>query len=747
MKNQLKNTQNGSHKRYVNVILPLKYSGKATYFVSACALERDKFIGKWVLVNFAGKEYRAVVHSFVELSSKDNDIVFKEIIDFLDIPSVSAEEIEFWEQIANYYMCTVGEVFKAACTALSFKKDTIIGNKKLEYFLKKYSSITNSTLNITQQYQQIQQTQQTPNQQDQHTTSSTPQHNQQTQHNQQSKNHLLSHTQPQQVEAINSPSQIPSPQLSEQQTIAYNKIKAIFATTPSKAALLKGVTGSGKTELYINLAIEQIQKGNNVLLMVPEIALSKQLEERLRKIFAEKLLVYHSQESVGNKILIHKILRMSQTPIIVLGTRSALFLPYHNLGLIIIDEEHDFSYKQTEPAPRYHARDAALMLARIHKSKVLMGSATPSLEALYNTSIKKFSLIELNAKFYGAPQPNIEIIDSIYARKTRQMKGSFSQQLINKINKEITTGGQVLIFRNRRSYSPILECTECGYTPHCPHCNVALSYHKYNNTLSCHHCEYNVTFSQTCPQCNNKTFTFKGAGTERIEEELKTLFPNINIARYDADIAKSKRAQEKVLKEFARGETKILVGTQMISKGFDFKFLSLVVVLQAETIVGIQDFRADEKAIQLIYQLMGRTGRRENKGTLLIQTSNKEHPVFANLLKYKANSNLIEHLMQERKDFNFAPYLRMVKIIIKNNNPDKLELLCQNVKQVLNSITCKEITGPFLPPIDKIRGEYIKCFYVKFTRDTHLQENKEMLKESLHKLKGSSNIIFDVDPI
>jgi primosomal protein N' (replication factor Y) len=420
-----------------------------------------------------------------------------------------------------------------------------------------------------------------------------------------------------------------------------------------------------------------------------------------------------------------------------------------------VDEEHDSSYKQTEPAPRYQAKDTAIMLAQLHGANVLLGSATPSYESEYNCISGKFTLVELTEKYYGAITPQVEIIDTIYARKTRQMVGSFSQKLINEIRRTVEEGYQVLIFRNRRSYSPVVECQECGSIPKCPHCNVHLSYHKYNHTLRCHYCEYIAHFTGVCNNCGTATFNYKGAGTEKLEEELAALFPNVAIARYDADIAKSKKTEEQTIKDFAEGKTSILVGTQMISKGFDFERLKLVAILQAETILGIQDFRADEKATQLFSQLMGRTGRRGVQGKLIIQASQKDHPVLAKLHTHNLPDKntlppLTAQLLRERQEFQFAPFVRMVKVIVKHKDAGKLDELCREIQVKLSgrkNLEYKELAGPFTPAIDKVRGEFIKCFYIKFARNSHLAENKFALQKCIKEIKGNQAIVLDVDPL
>ena len=724
---------------YVSVILPVKYSGEISYILPKIFQAN---VGSRVRVDLAGKIYQGVVTKILQESDvpthtpDGKPIQYKPILAVEEAPRILPTEIALWEKVAQYYLCSTGEVFKAAYPTLQVKQESVKPRKTVESFLE---SLNNEgiakNINVT---------------------------------------------------------------LSKMQQTASTSIKESFKATPLKPVLLRGVTGSGKTEIYMKLALECLQRGENVLYMVPEIAISKQLQERLKKVFGERLLTFHSKQTAAEKARIHRILQhnagirtheaanaseAAQAPevpaatepqpaaatpqaatvpqtatnsaTIILGTRSSLFLPYGNLGLIIVDEEHDSSYKQTEPAPRYHAKDTAIMLSQIHKANILLGSATPSYESEYNCLNGKFSLVELKEKFHGAIPPQVEIIDTIQALKTRQMVGSFSQKLINEIRRTINDGYQVLIFRNRRSYSPIVECQECGEIPKCPHCNVHLSYHKYNNTLRCHYCDYIARFTGICRQCGSATFKYKGAGTEKLEEELAALLPDIPIARYDADIAKSKRAEEQTIKDFAQGKTGILVGTQMISKGFDFERLKLVAVIQADTILGVQDFRADEKAVQLLSQLMGRTGRRNIQGKLIIQTNQKEHPVLTKLQSHNipdgnALPPLTAQLLRERQEYLFAPFVRMVKIIVKHRDATRLDALCREIQEKLSgrkNLEYKELSGPFAPVIDKVRGEWVKCFYIKFARNIRLVQNKAALQECINGIKGNQAIVLDVDPL
>ena len=707
---------------YVAVILPVRYSGEVSYFLPK---NFEVFVGSRVRVDFAGKIYTGVVRKI--LSQADvpthtpdkKEIIYKPVLAVEELPAVLEQEIELWERVAKYYMCTVGEVYKAAYPSLQVKQESVKPRRKVEDFLK-----------AVQDGQDLAQ----------------------------GKN---------------------IPQLSGIQQRVFDEIKGSFEAAPGKPVLLRGVTGSGKTEIYISLALECLRLGKSVLYMVPEIAISKQLQGRLKKVFGERLLTFHSKQTAAEKARIHKILVHNATnalrggkekgsqvehvgicgeansAVVVLGTRSSLFLPYSNMGLVIVDEEHDSSYKQTEPAPRYQAKDTAIMLAQLHGCNVLLGSATPSFESEYNCLLKRFALVELKEKYFGGDEPQVEIVDTVYAYKTRQMVGSFSQKLINEIKRTVEQGCQVLVFRNRRSYSPIVECEECGEIPRCPHCNVHLSYHKYNNTLRCHYCEYIAGFTGVCKHCGTSSFKYKGAGTEKLEEELAALLPQARIARFDADVAKSKRTEEQVIKDFSEGNIDILVGTQMISKGFDFEKLKLVAVLQADTILGVQDFRADEKAVQLLSQLMGRTGRRGERGKIIIQTGQKEHPVLVNLAAASTGAavqcpQLTGLLLGERQQYGFAPYVRMVKIIVKHTDIAKLDELCHFVKRAVEGspdLQYKELTGPFVPQPDKIRGEWIKCFYIKFARDSRLVRNKEILHGCILKIKGSHSIILDVDPL
>src|SRR5574344_1686894 len=766
-------------KIYVSVILPIKFEGEIFYILphdsypslsDSSATSSSKIFasltGSRVRVMFGKKIHSGVIRrvveekdlpqQFTEVKVKDEKtgttrtelkpVEYKEILYIEDLPKITPEEIKFWDSIAHYYLCSTGEVFKAAYPILTIKQESIKSLTTPEKVLEKIKE-NDGRIIVAAKKKKKSKKKATEKSENKVAQEGVIEEN---------------------IDEINDDNykvfsfiDAHRPVLSDAQQIAYKQIKEQIAKKP---VLLEGVTGSGKTEIYITLADEHLKNGKNVLYLVPEIAMSKQMERRLREHFGSRLFVFHSALNQAPKKLLRDILiaqsaaapsqlsAWSAEPIIILGTRSSLLLPFDNLGLIVIDEEHDASYKQTEPAPRYNARDSAIMLAGLHKAQVLMGSATPSLESHYNCMIGRFAKVELKEKYYSANEPDITVIDTIWTRRSKQMHGSFSQELINEIKKTIADKGQVIVFRNMRSYSPVVQCTECGEIPRCPHCDVPLSYHKYDNTLRCHYCEYQTKFTGICPKCGNHSL------------ELKELFPEAKIARFDADIAKSKMLEDKVLKDFAEGNTDILVGTQMISKGFDFKNLNLVAVIQADTILGLQDFRADERAIQLFTQLMGRTGRRDKKGKLIIQTNQKKHPV----IEYIANlNNLADRgnaqdadivdapdsstsLLDERSQFSFPPYVRMVTITVRDRDKNVLNEISKAVGKILKlsrNFATQEVTGPFPPRIEKVRNEFLLCYNVKFARDKMLEANKDALKKALDTLKAQDSIIIDVDPL
>ncbi len=555
--------------------------------------------------------------------------------------------------------------------------------------------------------------------------------------------------------------------LSDAQNRAYNEIKDGF--NAGKPVMLNGVTGSGKTEIYIRLAHEAMSENRNVLYLVPEIALSRQLEDRLQKHFGDRLLTFHSGKTAAHKRNTAWRIRNEgphQTQdegedgrhgdnYILLGTRSSVFLPHHDLGLIIVDEEHDSSYKQDSPAPRYNGRDTALMMSQIHKCSIVLGSATPSLEEMYNCQAGRHVLVELKEKFHGTQSSDIEIIDTKAERRKNGMVGNFSRRLIDYIDKTLERGEQVMILRSRRAWATMMQCEGCGEITKCPHCNVSLSRHR-DGRMVCHYCGHTEPYTGTCKKCGG-TLNSLGVGTQRIEDEAEKLFPNARIARLDSDTAQSRTYETKTIREFSRGNIDILIGTQIVTKGFDFSNLMLVAVIAADALLGIQDFRADEKAFQLLEQFRGRSGRRGEKGMFMIQTSQPEHPVYQRLLN-DASGLLNMDLLHERKEFNFPPYSRIIEITIKDLYEDRAERMAwklgAEIRDRMEPEGCgllgSPVTGPYAPSVDRIADHYIRTIRVSLKKDRNLSASKAVLKTVILNFEKSrkydGHITINVDP-
>lgn len=696
-----------SNNLYVKVILPLKLSGEITYSVPEAM--RDKIVrGSKVVVTLINRRYIAVVDSVSDSSDFDPKRV-RPVSEFIDEPPVNLSLIEFWKRMADYYMCSIGEVFRAAYSSVSYHKLQKRRDDGKDVTVKKRKTKKSDAVEYKESDSSLQ---------------------------------IFNKN---------------LPELSELQFEALNRIKKEH--TKEKVVLLNGVTGSGKSEIYFHLIAYYLDSGKDILYMLPEIAVSREISKRLIKVFGERVYIYHSGQTALQKRKVVEIISNSsddREPIIVLGLRSSIFLPLCNTGLIIVDEEHDSSYKQSDPAPRYNGRDATTLLSSITGAKVVLGSATPSFESLYNVKYGKYSEVLLTERYHGAPDPIIRVVDMAKARKRRGIKGSFSLELLRAIEDRLEKGEQSLIFRSRRAYSPITQCVSCGYIPKCPNCNIHLSYHKFNNSLSCHYCGYHTKSTPECPQCRESMAPL-GAGTERIEEELKELFPTANIARFDADTTKDKRDQEKILKEFASGRIDILIGTQMISKGFDFKKLTLTAIIKGESISSSNDFRSDEKALQLIIQLMGRAGRRMNQGEIIIQTSQPEHLLIQQLNPQNREQEeegaaqlIAKKILTEREEFRYPPFVRMVKITIKDKLSERARNTACSVDKILSGLNV-EHSGAIPPPIDKVNNEYLLVIWIKLPRTNQSEKRKHAIYqciESLNKsIPSTTSIVIDVDPL
>ncbi len=803
---------------FIQVILPLRLEWEPFYYQeielsesagdasglfpvtsTGSVTERDKEqvrVGDRVRVNFAGKEYVGVV-SMADAGKQAEEMGIvdkvKPILGMAEgLEPVTKEEIELWRQIAEYYLCTVGEVYKAAYPAQKVEKEVVQARQealkvereeknrtKIADKIKRLEERAEKKAELAAKARKSKSRERYLAEKDMlegeigllvreltsmvgelcRTTGSVTGYGDSVTYHQDEEpigGSIIETSEGTEKEIS----------LSAAQEEAYSKIKEIFAK--GKPALLHGVTGSGKTEIYLKLAQETLAMGKNVLYLVPEIALSRQLEDRISETFPE-LLVFHSGETMSRKREVATVLRHAGEPAegkgyVVLGTRSAIFLPHKNLGLVIVDEEHDTSYKQDSPAPRYNGRETAIMMAKIFGANVILGSATPSLESLYNCSVGRYGLVTLNKRFYDAADSDIEIIDTIAERRKNGMIGNFSRKLIEHIGKCLGEQRQVLILRERRAYSPIVQCQECGDIPKCRCCNVSLSLHRRadgSERLVCHYCGRVYEYTGKCHKCGGELKPL-GSGTQKIEEEASKLFPNARIARLDSDTAQSRKYETDTIRKFSNGEIDILIGTRMVAKGFDFSGLSLVAVLQADSILGQEDYRADERGLQLLEQFRGRCGRRGEKGLFVIQTSQPEHPVYQSIDGKLDENGTMARFLGERKLFGYPPYSRVIGVVIKDYNQARVDLLSRDLGEYLRGALAVKVSlapgvqngpnviGPYSPAIDKISNQNIRQIRVLLPKDRSLARNKETLAAAVERFekekKYSGHIALDVDP-
>lgn len=518
-------------------------------------------------------------------------------------------------------------------------------------------------------------------------------------------------------------------ELSGAQQLAFEEIKERFAA--KDVCLLHGITSSGKTEIYIKLLEEQLAKGKQVLYLLPEIALTTQLVGRLRTFFGDKVGVYHSKYNNNERVeLWRQVMEKSPKAQIIIGARSALFLPFSDLGLIIVDEEHEQTFKQVDPSPRYHARDAAIVLANYHEAKVLLGSATPSIESYFNAQANKYGLVKLVERFGKVQLPEIELVDLKDAYFRKKMMGHFSNSLLEAITNALALGEQVILFQNRRGYSPIIECLTCGHVPQCQQCDVSLTYHKHKSQLRCHYCGYSIAKPTHCHSCSSIDLATKGFGTEQIEQELSSIFPNVRIGRMDQDTTRGKFGFEKIIERFKNQEIQILVGTQMLAKGLDFNNVSLVGIMNADTMLYHPDFRAFERSFQMMIQVSGRSGRSEKRGKVVIQTYNPNHAIIQQVTNNDYFGMYTEQLY-ERQIYKYPPYFRLIKLTLKHRDFDKLKEGAMWLYQVMSQNLALPVLGPEEPPISRIRNEYIRTILIKIPQSTPIGSTKKTIQKIL----------------
>lgn len=551
----------------------------------------------------------------------------------------------------------------------------------------------------------------------------------------------------------NASKEISSIELSEHQADALHQLRESFIE--KEVALLHGVTSSGKTEIYIKLIEETLEKGKQVLYLLPEIALTTQIINRLQKYFGDKIGVYHSKYNKNEKVEIwNKVLNQNaktENPYqIILGPRSALFLPYKNLGLIIVDEEHDNSYKQYDPAPRYNARDSAIYLASIHGAKTLLGTATPSIETYYNASQSKYGFIELKVRFGNIQLPEILVADIKKESRRKSMQSHFSSFLLKHVEEALENQEQVILFQNRRGFSLRLECDTCNWIPECINCDVTLTYHKNSNHLRCHYCGYSTVIPAKCPSCNNPKILMKGFGTEKIEEELARIYPASRVARMDLDTTRSKHAYQRIIHDFENRKIDILVGTQMVTKGLDFDNVSVVGILNADNLISYPDFRSPERSYQLMAQVSGRAGRKNKRGKVIIQTYNPYHTIIRNVIDNDYLKTYKEIIL-DRINFHYPPFYRLIEIRLKHKDYRILNPVTDELAQILKAKFGSRILGPEYPIVSRIKNLYIKNILLKIERDISLIKVKEELMAILDQFRKPTiskgvYIIIDVDP-
>jgi len=537
--------------------------------------------------------------------------------------------------------------------------------------------------------------------------------------------------------------------LNEVQQKAFEQIKQADSTRP---VLLHGITSSGKTEIYIKLIEEQFALGNQVLYLVPEIGLTAQLINRLKRAFGDKAGIYHSKFNDAERVetWFHVLNESGKSYQIVLGARSAAFLPFRKLGLIIVDEEHENSYKQFDPAPRYNARDVAVVLGQIHHARVVLGTATPSFESYLNAKTGKYSLVELKERYQNIRLPEMIIADIREATRRKKMISMLTPELYEEIGKALEQKEQVILFQNRRGFAPYLQCTSCGWIPKCKHCDVSLTYHKHLSALICHYCGHTETLPALCGECGSENIRTKGFGTEKIEEELSLLFPEAKVARMDMDTTRAKKGFERLIYQFENRQIDILAGTQMVTKGLDFDHVSVVGILDADQLLNYPDFRSFERSFQLITQVSGRAGRKNKQGKVIIQTTQPKHPVLAEVVENDFQ-RLFNRQMTERKLFRYPPWFRLIRIVMKHKNRERLDSGANLLVSPLRQLFKGNVLGPEYPVISRIQNWYQKEVWVKLERNNKLAYHKQQIMEAIRHLKslpGYSGLIIyaDVDP-
>lgn len=819
---------------YADVILPLALENSYTYLVPE-DMEKSIAPGCRVIVHFGKKRYYTAIVIHTHQRCPDTKYEIKAIHSLLDtVPVLRRPQLKFWEWISAYYLCKLGDIYKAALPAgLKLESETVVAlndnfeadsplraseSKVLDAFkpgerltvseLEKRTGLRNvlPAVSLLLTYGAVEVSEElkrgfTPKTQLFVRLAELYKNEERLQQvftdlkRAQKQERLLiaylelSHTLvPAKAKEIskkellertgattNSLNELvkkgiletyekeigrlqmpvcrlqPPKSLTPAQQEACNRIHESFEN--KDVCLLYGATSSGKTEIHIHLIEEVLNLGRQVLYLLPEIAITTQITERLARHFGDRLFVYHSRFSDNERVEIWNKLLYSNEPLLLLGVRSSLFLPFKDLGLIIVDEEHENSYKQQDPAPRYNARNAAIVLANMHGAKTLLSSATPSVDSYYNGLTQKYGLVELSTRFGDTQPPEIIPVDLKELKRKKKMKREalFSPLLIDKITTALEKKEQVILFQNRRGFAPMVACKDCGHVPHCVNCDVSLTYHKQQRRLVCHYCGYSIRLPEICPECKGVDIRMMGFGTEKVEEEIAELFPSAKTDRLDFDTARTRTAYERILADFEHGKTHILIGTQMLSKGLDFANVSVVGILNADSLMNFPDFRAHERAYQLMAQVSGRAGRREKPGTVLLQTSQPEHPLI-NMVMRSAYKEMVKLQLGERSMFKYPPYYRLITLVLRSRNEAALRETATLYAEKLRNQFGDRVLGPVIPVITRVQTLYVRTIVLKIEIAASIAATRDLL-EKVHGemllLPAFRQIIFhyDVDPL
>ena len=749
---------------YADVILPVPLAGLFTYSVPEGMAVR---VGVRVLVTFGrSKKYMGIVASLH--NNKPEGYEVKPITQVMDAePIVTDNQLKLWNWIADYYMSPIGEVYKAALPSGLKAEDGY--RPKTELYIQLTSKFrSEQALHVA-----IDMLQRAPKQmkafldflelsgwdrfdEPDAQTELTRDELLNEGHSLQTINALvqrgLLETYDKEVGRLNYGGD-PHPEyikpLSQPQQEAFNQIQ--FSFLQKNVTLLHGVTSSGKTEIYIHLIQQALDKHQQVLYLLPEIALTVQMMQRLQRVFGNRLGIYHSKYSDAERVEIWQKQLSGHPYDVILGARSAVLLPFQNLGLIIIDEEHVTSYKQQDPAPRYHARSAAIMLAQMYGAKTLLGTATPSLETYHNAKTGKYGLVELTQRYKGIELPEIQVVDIKDLQHRKMMNGLFSPLLLSKVREALERGEQAIIFQNRRGYAPMIECKQCGWVPHCQHCDVSLTLHRNMNQLTCHYCGYTYQVPTECPACGCRELQTKGYGTEKIEDQIRDIFPEAHIARMDLDTTRTRNAYERIISDFSSGRTNLLIGTQMISKGLDFDKVSVVGILNADNLLNYPDFRAFEHAYMMMAQVSGRAGRKGKQGLVILQTKSPNVPIIQQVV-HNDYAGFYRSLIAERQQFNYPPYRRLIYVYLKHRSDAVVETAGIEMASRLRQWFSSRVIGPDKPSIAKVKSLSIRKLVLKLELGINMSEVRKYLalaqQQMLQDKRYSSlQIYYDVDPL